>query len=576
MLTAAAKFVAAATLVVALFLAPHTELCAQPQQTPADSVISNHAEALYSDADGNEFSTVSPTVTITVRAVSAVVVTPDETAPSAAVAPQERLTRIFRVCNFGNTPDFYTITRAEVSAPATLAALYFDTDDSGTVTDGDAPINLNSTMSPRLAPRGCAGVISVVDTNASAPQTQLVIRLTARSNVSLAVNGTVEDTGTIINLVGERARLTDPDNPALPPSKLVNEQERTTTAPGQTLDYKISFRNNGSVIARNVLVADDLPAGLQYVAGSLRLNARTLTDSADADEGYSASLRRFEVKLPQVQPDEVVTLSFRAQVTGEVAPGTGAVNTATLSGENFDSASSSAATAVINPFGTVYAGRSGGATTINGARVSLITDLSTRTPLTTTTGIGYTPNEANDNPYVTAQNGLFSFALTREQLAAPATYYVNVTAPGYRSRMLEYAVRPSAIVGLYDATVRALDEQPVAERGSFTLTEADVQFQNLASVALNIPLVELQSLEINKTADQQRAEIGDIVSYRVEVRNTTQGILHDVVVRDLLPHSFHYAAGTAQLTLPPATARAVEPQINASEIVFNLGTLAAG
>ncbi|HLL72244.1 MAG TPA: hypothetical protein VK363_12460, partial [Pyrinomonadaceae bacterium] len=573
---AAAKFVVAASLVVALLLAPHAVALAQPQQTPADSVISNHAQAIYADADGNEFSTISPTITVTVRPVSAVVVTPDETAPSATVAPQERITRLFRVCNFGNTPDFYTITRAEVTAPATLAALYFDADDSGTVTDGDAPINLNSTMSPRLAPRACVGVLAVVDTNASAPQTQLVIRLTARSNVSLAVNGTVEDTGTIINAVGERARLTDPNNPALPPLKLVNNSERTTTAPGQTLDYTISFRNNGSVVARNVLVADDLPAGLQYVPGSLRLNARALTDAADADEGYSASLRRFEVKLPQVQPDEVVTLSFRALVTGEITPGMGAVNTATLSGENFDGSNSTAATAVINPFGTVYAGRSGGATTINGARVSLVTDISTRTPLTTTTGIGYTPNEANDNPYVTAQGGLFSFALTREQLAAPATYYVSVTAPGYRSRMLEYSVRPSAIVGLYDATVRALDEQPIAERGSFTLTEAEVQFQNLASVALNIPLFELQTLEINKTADQQRAEIGDIVSYRVEVRNTTQGILHDVMVRDLLPQSFHYAAGTAQLTVPPAPARAFEPQINGNELVFNLGTLAAG
>jgi uncharacterized repeat protein (TIGR01451 family) len=576
MLTAAAKFVAAATLVVALLIAPHAVGFAQPQQTPADSVISNHAEAIYADADGNEFSTVSPTVTITVRAVAAIVVTPDETVPSAAVAPQERITRLFRICNFGNTPDFYTITRAEVSAPATLAALYFDTDDSSTATDGDAPINLNSTMSPRLAPRACVGVVSVVDTNASAPQTQLVIRLTARSNVSLTVNGTVEDTGTIINMVGERARLTDPNNPSLPPSKLVNNSERTTTAPGQTLDYTISFRNSGSVIARNVLVADDLPAGLQYVAGSLRLNTRALTDPADTDEGYSASQRRFEVKIPQVQPGEVVTLTFRALVTGEIAPGTGAVNTATLSGENFDSSNSTAATAVVNPFGTVYAGRSGGATTIDGARVSLVTDLSTRTPLATTTGIGFTPNESNDNPYITAQGGLFSFALTREQLASPATYYVNVTAPGYRSRMLEYSVRPSAIVGLYDATVRALDEQPIAERGSFTLTEADVQFQNLASVALNIPLFELQTLEINKTADQQRAEIGDIVSYRVEVRNTTQGILHDVVVRDLLPQSFNYAAGTAQLTLPPAPSRAVEPQVNGNELVFNLGTLAAG
>ncbi|MDQ1612401.1 MAG: large repetitive protein [Pyrinomonadaceae bacterium] len=571
----AAKFVAALLLVLALILAPHAGQ-AQSQQAAADSVISNRAEAIYADDEGNEFSTVSPTVTVTVRPVAAIVVTPDETAPSATVAPQERITRLFRVCNFGNTPDLYTITRAEVTAPAALSALYFDTDASNTVTDADAPITLNSTMSPRLAPRACVGVLAVVDVNASAPQTQLVIRLDARSNVSVTVNGTVEDTGTIINAVGERARLTDPQNPALPPSKLVNSEERVTTAPGQTLDYAISFRNNGATTARRVLVADDLPAGLQYVPGSLRLGSRALTDAADADEGQATTLRLFEVRVAEVQPGEVVTINFRAQVTGEIAPGAGAVNTATLSGENFDSTNSSAATAVVNPFGTVYAGRSGGAVTVAGARVALVTDPATRTPLPTAPGVGFTPNVANDNPYTTAQGGLFSFALTPAQLAAPATYYVNVTAPGYRSRMLEFSVRPASVPGLYDATVRALDEQPIAESGSFTLTESDVRLANLASVALNIPLFELQTLEINKIADQQRAEIGDIVSYRVEVRNTTQAPLHDVTVRDLLPQSFHYAPNTAQLTIAPAPPRAVEPQVNGNELTFNLGTLAAG
>ncbi|MCA1566647.1 MAG: DUF11 domain-containing protein [Acidobacteria bacterium] len=571
----AVKFVVAAALVLAIAFAPHAGM-AQLQQATADSVISNRAEAIYADEDGNEFSTVSPTITVTVRPVSAVVVTPDETAPSAAVAPEERITRLFRVCNLGNTPDFYTITRAEVTAPATLSALYFDTDASGTLTDADAPATLNSSMSPRLAPRACVGVLAVVDVNASAPQTQVVIRLDARSNVSSTVNGTVEDTGTIINMVGERARLTDPRDSALPPAKLVNRQERVTAAPGQTLDYTISFRNSGSVVARRVLVADELPAGLQYVAGSLRLGGRALTDAADTDEGQSTSPRRFEVRIAEVQPDEVVTISFRAQVTGDIAPGTGAVNTATLSGENFGSVNSSAATAVVNPFGTIYAGRSGGAVTIGGARVALVTDPATRTPLPTATGVGYTPNVPNDNPYTTAQGGLFSFALTPAQLAVPATYYVNVTAPGYRSRMLEFAVRPSGVAGLYDATVRALDEQPIAEAASFTLTESDVRLAGLASVALNIPLFELQTLEINKVADQQHAEIGDIVSYRVEVRNTTQAALRDVTVRDLLPQSFHYAPGTAQLTVSPDAPRAVEPQINGNELTFNLGTLAAG
>src|ERR1700748_91509 len=89
--------------------------------------ISNRAEATYTDAGGTGFSTVSPVVTVTILTVAAVNVTPDETEPSATVSPGERVTRLFRVCNTGNTPDFYTITSADVSAPAALVSLYFDT-----------------------------------------------------------------------------------------------------------------------------------------------------------------------------------------------------------------------------------------------------------------------------------------------------------------------------------------------------------------------------------------------------------------------------------------------------------------
>ena len=582
MLTVAAKRFAPAALIVALALLA----CATPgrlfarQAAGGDTVISNRAEATYLDSDGNSHGTISPTVTVTVRSVSAVTVTPDETESSAAVAPGERARRTFRVCNTGNTTDLYTITRAEVSAPATLVSLHYDADDDGALTSSDTPVTLNATLSPRLALRACVGVLATIDANGAVPGTQLTLRLTARSNVATTVNGLVSDDGTIINTVGERARLTDPTTPSLPPLKLVNGQARATAAPGETLDYTVSFRNSGSVTARNVALADDLPAGLEYVAGSMRLAARALTDSDDADEGRAANnSRRLELRLAEVRADEVVTLSFRARVTGSIQPGTGAVNVASVRAENADAANSSSAVAVINPFGVVYAGRSGGATTITGARVQLLTAPTSDSPLTTVAGIGFAPNEANDNPFTTRAGGTFGFALAPEQLGtatAPAVYYVSVSAPGYRRRVIELTVRPAGAHGLYAARVRALDDQPVAEAGSFALTEAEVALDNLASVALNVPVFEAQSLEIQKTADQQRAEIGDVVTYRVEIGNTTQSALSGVVVTDQLPQSFHYAQGSGLVHVPPAQARAAEPEVVGNTLTFRLGVLAAG
>ncbi|HEY9283549.1 MAG TPA: hypothetical protein VIP46_08850, partial [Pyrinomonadaceae bacterium] len=577
MLTVAANRFAPAALAlvsaIALLVAP---AAARRQAAPADTVLSNRAESTYRDGEGNEYGTVSPTVTVTVRPVAALNVTPDETEPSASVAQNERAARLFRVCNNGNTPDLYTLTRAEVSAPSALHSLHFDTDNTGTLTDADTAAAVNATLSPRLAPGACVGVIAVVDVNDAAAGTRLTVRLTARSNVTSAANGAASDDGTIINAVGESARLTDPSNPALPPLKLVNERPRVTTAPSEQLDYSVAFRNSGAVIARNVLLADDLPAGIDYVAGSLRLGNRALTDAPDADEGRTANnSRRLEVRISEVRAGEVVTLHFRARVTGGITPGTGAVNVATVSGDNFESTGTSAATAVVNPFGVVFAGRSGGATQVAGARVSLLTAQTTDAPLQTVPDIGFTPNEPNENPYVTRHGGTFSFALSPAQLGAPsspAVYYLSVAAPGYRRRLIEFTVRPGAL-GLYTATARALDEQQLAVAGGYALTESEVALENLASVALNIPVFELQSLEIAKTADQQRAEIGDVVNYRVEVRNTTQGALRDLVVTDQLPVSFHYAPGTATLRVGADEQRRLDPDVAGNTLTFRLPAL---
>ncbi|MBA3246513.1 MAG: hypothetical protein H0T63_00355, partial [Pyrinomonadaceae bacterium] len=47
------------------------------QTTPGGTTIQNSASATYSDGNGNDFSTVSNTVTVTVANVSGLVITPD-------------------------------------------------------------------------------------------------------------------------------------------------------------------------------------------------------------------------------------------------------------------------------------------------------------------------------------------------------------------------------------------------------------------------------------------------------------------------------------------------------------------
>lgn len=575
------KIARSCAILLALFTASMAGRLAYALDGPllsAGTVISNRAEAIYKDDAGASFAALSPTVTVTVLAVSALAVTPDETESSASTAPNERLTRLFQICNTGNTPDLYTITRAGVSAPARLLSLHFDMDASSTLTDGDALIRVGATMSPRLAPGACISVIAEIESGDAAPGSRLSIGITARSNVAQSANGLAQDDGAIINAVGNGARLSDPTNPNLPPVKLIEGRERATATAGQTITYTISFRNSGDVSARRVMLLDELPAGLEYVAGSLRLGERSLTDADDVDEGQTRG-GRIEVRLNQIAPDELVQISFHARVSGQIAPGTGVINMATLSGENFSAVKSTAAIAILDPFGTVYAGRSSsGSAAVNGASVTILQDQSGTRALALAPDAGFAPNERNENPFVTATGGHFNFTLAPEQFgtqSAPSRYFINVTAAGYRTRLIE--ITTSAIgAGLFNATVRALDGQPLARSASFELTNDPVALENLASLALNLPVFEQHGLEITKSVDRPRAVIGDTISYRLELHNPTAAIVREALIRDRLPDSFHYVAGTARIHLGSSAESAIEPEMTGGEMIFRIGELAPG
>src|SRR6266516_1251529 len=542
----------------------------------AGTVIANRAEATYRDDEGTTYAAVSETVTVTILSVSSLVVTPDETESSASVGPQEHITRLFRVCNTGNTTDHYTITRAEVNSPAALINLYFDNDATGTVTNADTLVSINGSLSPDVLPSACIGVLAIVDTNDSPANSNLIIRLTARSNLLNSANGRAEDEGTIINAVGSAARLASPVDSNLPPLKSVNGSSQAVVTAGTPFTYTISFRNYGDTAAHGVVCIDDLSNELEYVASSLSLDNRNLSDAEDADEG-SIQGHRVVVQLTQVSPGQVVTISFRARLIGSVPGGAGITNFATLTGQNIASVTSSTAIVVIDPFGTVFAGRAGSAAPIAGAQVQILLDQDGNNALSIPPGVGFSPNAENINPFISDGLGHFSFALQPEQLGSelsPALYFMKVTAQAYSARMLQITAQRKQ-TGLFTLTVHALDGQPLARAGGFDLVRENVRIEDLAAVALNIPMFEHYGLEISKSADRPRAEIGDEIAYRLEIHNPTAAPVSDVVVHDRLPTSFHYVSGTGRLTRG-ATEQPIEPEIAGDEIVFHIGEIAPG
>lgn len=541
----------------------------------AGTVITNRADATYQDDSGATYQTVSETTTVTVLAVPSVTVTPDEEAASETISPNDQITRVFRICNSGNAEDAYLPTNAAVSAPATIRAIYFDNDNSGTITGGDAPVTIGQTLTPRLAPGKCVGVLFDTETGAAAPQSQMTFRLRARTSLTLpGTNNYPQDDGTIINAVGNGVKFNAPDNPALPPVKSVENAPQTVAAAGQTLNYKIIFRNNGAVAARQVQVIDDLPAELEYIPNTMRLNNRALTDAADADEG-TADARRIRLLIPAIAPDAVTQIEFQARLTAGLN-GSGIVNNALISAANASPVKTNSAVAVVKPVGVVYAASSRGAVRIAGARIRISND-ENGLNLVSNSQAGFAPNAENDNPFATDGNGEFSFSPTHNQSspAAPLHYFINVTAPNYRVRRLAVTLVPTGTDGFYNVTVQSLDGQTVAVAGGFEPASANVELNNLAALVFNIPLFDLSTLEITKNADKQFAQIGDIISYRVQVRNATASPIGSAIVRDTLPPSFVYAAGTAQIE-NGRNKISVEPTVEGNVLTFNLGDLSGG
>ena len=541
--------------------------------SPGGAIITNQAHATYSDSTGESFETVSETVTLTVVAVASITVTPDETVASDTVGPREQVTRAFRVCNTGNTPDRVTLTQNSITPPAVITALYFDNDGSGTVTAGDELITLNQTVSPQLAPSGCISVLAVIDTNDVAPQSTLSIFITARSTASGAVNGRNEDAGTIINAVGAGARLTDPVNASLTPSKLVNGGMQAVVSMGNQFTYTIAFRNSGDTVARNVVMTDQLAAAIEYVPSSLRFNDNLVSDAIDADEG-SVVNNTLQVRLPRVNPGEAFRITFSARLANAVTAGVGVVNNASFTADNAPPVQTTDAVVVADPLGLVFAARGGSSAPIAGARVELFANADGTNLVTLPTNSGFVPNAANMNPFATDSAGHFSFKLPSESIVGETNYFMKISARGFLTRMIKLTLRPTHS-GLFALTQHAVDGQQLAD-SAFVLVHNDINVEDLAALVMNIPMFETRGLQVIKSADRTRVEIGDIVTYRVEVHNPTSAALGNVTVEDRLPESFHYAVGSALLSKGLAPQQAIEPQVNGSTLLFTIDELAAG
>ncbi|MGB5712679.1 MAG: isopeptide-forming domain-containing fimbrial protein, partial [Waterburya sp.] len=165
---------------------------------------------------------------------------------------------------------------------------------------------------------------------------------------------------------------------------------------------------------------------------------------------------------------------------------------------------------------------------------------------------GIEPNTQNSNPFflVNSDEGKYAFLLDdgRGQLDFGETYILVVQPPNnsiYDERRVKLVIgdRQENIV---EYTAISLDGKPIsAVDGETTVTGQFVLVEDAERVTLDLSVLNLsssvcdaQEIQITKTGDRATAEPGDIVIYRIAIRNLASTPLTNLQITDTLPAGF--------------------------------------
>lgn len=265
----------------------------------AGTLIENTASATYDDGDG-PVTIPSNTVSVLVDELLDVTLTSLNSGAFAAEPGTAVLT--FELTNPGNGPEAYTLT-ANPTVPGndfdtTLDAIAVDTNGNGVYDPGVDQILAGPATTGILAADEALTVFVIVTVPTGVTDGQESdVDLLAEAVTGTGAPGTVfagqgVDGGDAIvgangasaNAVGSLlVGVTSVD--LIKSATVVDPFGGTSAVPGSVVTYTITANVSGSGSISDLVVSDSFPSGTTYSAGTLELDASSLTDAADADAG---------------------------------------------------------------------------------------------------------------------------------------------------------------------------------------------------------------------------------------------------------------------------------------------------
>ena len=235
------------------------------------SILSNTINVTYT-VGGNTFTETSNTPSAAVGTVRGVSISP--TSLASAKEPEDTVVYAMRVKNTGNAKEILELSYS--SGLSYVWTFFKDVNGSGTLDGGDTQLT-DTPGSPitgvdvdSVAANDSVKILArAVVPVASADQDQDVTTFTVKSGAdpSKYQNATATTTVNMADVVVNRSVSPSGNQP-----------------PGQVMDFTVTYQNNGHGKAYNVVLTENEPDSMSYVANSVTINNVAKTDASGDDE----------------------------------------------------------------------------------------------------------------------------------------------------------------------------------------------------------------------------------------------------------------------------------------------------